>query len=119
VIYQTSAVARQRSKCHRVLNSRVLARVLKTGFRVFRVATWIALGEGAGMPVHTSNSLRVVRLSGLSLTEGFSAAKSVAYCFKFRNKIGLDVALEDLKDCLRRKKASTNERSTVTRKFVE
>jgi predicted transcriptional regulator of viral defense system len=39
----------------------------------------------------------------------YSAAKTVADCFKFRNKIGLDVAIEALKDCLRQKKASINE----------
>ena len=38
-----------------------------------------------------------------------SAAKTVADCFKFRNKIGLDVAIEALKDCLRQKKAAVNE----------
>jgi hypothetical protein len=39
----------------------------------------------------------------------YSAAKTVADCFKFRNKIGLDVAIEALKDCLRQKKASISE----------
>jgi hypothetical protein len=39
----------------------------------------------------------------------YSAAKTVADCFKFRNKIGLDLAIEALKDCLRQKKASINE----------
>ena len=39
----------------------------------------------------------------------YSAAKTVADCFKLRNKIGLDVAIEALKDCLRQKKASINE----------
>jgi predicted transcriptional regulator of viral defense system len=64
----------------------------------------------------------MVRLSGPSLTEGienhrvegvpirvYSAAKTVADCFKFRNKIGLDVAMEALKDSLRQKKANINE----------
>jgi predicted transcriptional regulator of viral defense system len=50
-------------------------------------------------------------MSGQALTEGieehriegvtvrvYSAAKTVADCFKYRNKIGLDVALEALKD---------------------
>jgi hypothetical protein len=36
-------------------------------------------------------------------------AKTVADCFKFRNKIGLDVALEALHDSLRAKKASADE----------
>jgi predicted transcriptional regulator of viral defense system len=85
-------------------------------------SVWIALRKGARKPVLPSPSLRIVRLSGTSLTEGienhqvegvpvrvYSAAKTVADCFKFRNKIGLDVAIEALKDCLRQKKASINE----------
>jgi len=39
----------------------------------------------------------------------YSAAKTVADCFKFRNQIGLDVALEALRDTLRAKKASADE----------
>ena len=39
----------------------------------------------------------------------YSAAKTVADCFKFRNKIGLDIAIEALKDCLHQKKASVKE----------
>jgi len=85
-------------------------------------SVWIALRKGARKPALTSPSLRIVRLSGPSLTEGienhhveaipvrvYSAAKTVADCFKFRNKIGLDVAIEALKDCLRQKKATINE----------
>ena len=85
-------------------------------------SVWIALRKGARKPVLTSLSLRMVRLSGSSLAEGiekvqvegvpvrvYSAAKTVADCFKFRNKIGLDVAIEALKDCLRQKKASISE----------
>ncbi len=85
-------------------------------------SVWIALGKGARTPALTSPSLRIVRLSGQSLTEGiekhqvegvpvrvYSAAKTVADCFKFRNKIGLDVAIEALKDSLRQKKTNINE----------
>jgi predicted transcriptional regulator of viral defense system len=85
-------------------------------------SVWIALRKGARTPSLGSPSLRIVRLSDPSLTEGienhkiegvpvrvYSAAKTVADCFKFRNKIGLDVAIEALKDCLRQKKASVNE----------
>ena len=39
----------------------------------------------------------------------FSPAKTVADCFKFRNKIGLDVALEALKESRRTKKATMDE----------
>jgi predicted transcriptional regulator of viral defense system len=38
-----------------------------------------------------------------------SVAKTVADCFKFRNKIGLDVALEALREARRAKKASADE----------
>ena len=85
-------------------------------------SVWIALRKGARKPALTSPALWIVRLSGPSLTEGienhqvegvpvrvYSAAKTVADCFKFRNKIGLDVAIEALKDSLRQKKANINE----------
>jgi predicted transcriptional regulator of viral defense system len=83
---------------------------------------WIALPQGARRPAIRTPSVRVVRLSGASLTEGienhkvegvpirvYSAAKTVADSFKFRNKIGLDVAIEALKDSLQQKKATVNE----------
>jgi predicted transcriptional regulator of viral defense system len=85
-------------------------------------SVWIALPKGARKPALDSPSLRIVRLSGQSLTTGienhqvdgvpvrvYSAAKTVADCFKFRNKIGLDIAIEALKDCLRQKRDSINE----------
>jgi predicted transcriptional regulator of viral defense system len=71
------------------------------------------------MPVPRLNqpALRPVRMSGPALTEGieqhqingiqvrvFDAAKTVADCFKYRNKIGLDVALEALRDGWSRRK---------------
>jgi predicted transcriptional regulator of viral defense system len=37
-------------------------------------------------------------------TRVFSLAKTVADCFKYRNKVGLDVALEALRDALRSRK---------------
>jgi len=39
----------------------------------------------------------------------YTPAKTVVDCFKFRNKIGLDVALEALRECRRLKKASIDE----------
>jgi hypothetical protein len=38
-----------------------------------------------------------------------SVAKRVADCFKFRNKIGLEVALEALREARRSKKVSADE----------
>lgn len=73
---------------------------------------WLAIDVKAHKPI-TDQPVRFVRLSGSAMTEGiqnidvdgtpvkiFSPAKTVTDCFKFRNKIGLDVALEALKDCL-------------------
>ncbi len=67
--------------------------------------------QGARKPAIQSPSLRVVRLTEPSFSEGvekhtvegvsvhvYSAAKTVADCFKFRNKIGVDIAIEALKD---------------------
>lgn len=72
---------------------------------------WMAIPQNAPTPRIDQPSLRIVRMSGLALAEGieirridsvkvpvFSAEKTVADCFKFRNKIGLDVALEALRD---------------------
>jgi hypothetical protein len=39
----------------------------------------------------------------------YSPAKTVADCFKFRKKVGMDVAIEALRDCLRQRKATPSE----------
>ena len=39
----------------------------------------------------------------------YGTAKTVADCFKYRNKIGLDVALEALRESLRSRKCSMDE----------
>lgn len=72
---------------------------------------WIALPSNAAVPRLRSPALRVIRMSGASLSEGiveheidgvrvpvFDVAKTVADCFKFRNKVGLDVSIEALRD---------------------
>jgi len=72
---------------------------------------WMAIPHHMLSPRIDQPSLRVVRMSGQSLTEGiedmtfdgvtvpvFNPAKTIADCFKFRNKIGLDVALEALRE---------------------
>ena len=66
--------------------------------------------------------MRFVRFSGPALSEGveehladavsiqvYSVAKTVADCFKYRNKIGIDVAMDALRDCRRKRKASSEE----------
>ena len=64
----------------------------------------------------------MVRFSGQALTFGavehsvekvgvkvYTPAKTVADCFKYRNKIGLDVAIEALRDCWSQKKSTMDE----------
>jgi predicted transcriptional regulator of viral defense system len=83
---------------------------------------WIAIDVKAWRPRGLSPKTRFVRMSGPALQFGvreyrvrggrlriYTPAKTVADCFKFRNKIGLDAALEALKECRRRKKASIDE----------
>jgi predicted transcriptional regulator of viral defense system len=72
---------------------------------------WMAIHQNAWRPQVDQPPLRLVHMSGPSFEEGvedhdldgvpvqvFSAAKTVADCFKFRNKIGVDVAVEALRD---------------------
>ena len=78
---------------------------------------WIALDRRARRPALRWPRLRVHRFSGKALTEGiethhaegelvkvYSVAKTLADVFKYRNKVGLDVALEALREawCARR-----------------
>jgi predicted transcriptional regulator of viral defense system len=82
---------------------------------------WLALPNNILPPRMEHPAIRVVRMSGSALTEGievktfdgvrvkvFGAAKTVSDCFKFRHKIGLDVALEALREGTRLRKF-TNE----------
>ncbi len=83
---------------------------------------WIAIPTKAWAPTFDSLRLRIVRYSPATLAYGvqerliggavvrvFHSAKTVADCFKFRNKIGLDVSLEALRDCIRQRKATRDE----------
>ena len=80
---------------------------------------WLAIHQRSRPLVTTGLPAKIVRFSGKALTEGFqehkiegvtvrvtSPAKTVADCFKFRNKIGLDVALEALRDAWRKRKVT-------------
>lgn len=73
---------------------------------------WLAIDRRAAYPRSTHPRMRIMRFSGKALTEGidvhsiegvsvriYNPAKTVADCFKYRNKIGIDVAIEALRDC--------------------
>jgi len=83
---------------------------------------WLAIPNKARAPKMDYPPLRIVRFSGEALTVGVeehvidgvpvrvtSVARTVADCFKFRNKIGLDVALEALQEAWRAKRVSMDE----------
>jgi predicted transcriptional regulator of viral defense system len=85
-------------------------------------AIWLAIPNRARAPAGREVPLQVLRFSGAALTEGierylidgvtirvYSVAKTIADCFKFRDRIGLDVATQALRKTLRQRLATTDE----------
>lgn len=83
---------------------------------------WVAIDRRAARPRAKYPRMRIMRFSGKSLTEGidkhivegvlvriYNPAKTVADCFKYRNKIGLDVALEALREAIRERRCTNDE----------
>lgn len=83
---------------------------------------WITLPRGAWVPKFAHLPVVTTHVSGKSYQHGierhsidgrkikvYSPAKTVADCFKFRRKVGLDVAIEALKDVLDQNKATPAE----------
>ena len=102
---------------------------------------WLAIDQRSRPLVTTDLPAKIVRFSAQSLVEGIeehsvegvttritNPAKTVADCFKFRNKVGLDIAVEALKDAWRKRKvtmaeldrfAATNRVTHVMRPYLE
>lgn len=102
---------------------------------------WIVLPAGTHSPRLTNPKLRIIRVGKTAFLEGcethqianvpvriYSPACTIASCFKFRNKVGLDVALEALKDAWHQKKvtmdalwhyAKINRVANVMRPYLE
>jgi len=83
---------------------------------------WIAMPRGSHTPRIDYPPLKMIQFAGDAYSEGieiierdqvklrvYCVAKTVADCFKHRNKIGLDVALESLKDARAQKKATADD----------
>jgi predicted transcriptional regulator of viral defense system len=83
---------------------------------------WLALDRKARKPTRVPASIRIVRFSGAMLTYGVqnrsmlgvparvtSPARTVVDCFRYRRKLGVDVALEALRETLRERRASVDE----------
>ena len=90
---------------------------LLSALRVHEIGTqapfevWIAIPQHMVTPRLDQPAIRVVRMGDVALAEGverlhidgvevpvFNAARTIVDCFRFRNKIGLDVAIEALRD---------------------
>jgi predicted transcriptional regulator of viral defense system len=101
---------------------------LLSALRVHEIGTqapfevWLAVPNHVTTPRLDQPALRIVRMSPSTLKAGvervrvdgvpvpvFSAAKTVADCFKYRNKIGLDVAMEALREGWRLKRFTMDE----------
>jgi predicted transcriptional regulator of viral defense system len=82
---------------------------------------WVAIGQKTRAPKLEYPPLHVVRMSDLKFgittktvdevvqIPVTNVAKTIADCFKFRNKIGLDIALEALRDAWQQKKVTMDE----------
>lgn len=83
---------------------------------------WIAIGQKDWAPKADGAPVRLVRFTDRLLTEGveshtvegvpvkvFGVAKTIADCFRYRNKIGLSVAIEGLQEALRQRKTTPGE----------
>jgi predicted transcriptional regulator of viral defense system len=83
---------------------------------------WLAIAHKAERPRLQEIKLRLFRFSGAAWTYGIqdtvfegvparitSPARTVVDCFRYRNKIGLDVALEALRDAVRSRKVTISE----------
>lgn len=83
---------------------------------------WMAVDHKARAPVVSGMSLHIVRFSGVALQSGieehvvegvpaqvYSVAKTVADCFKYRNKIGIDLAEDALRVSVHARKCTMDE----------
>ena len=83
---------------------------------------WMAITPASRKPKLNHPPLRVVRFSGKAFTEGiehhriegvdvriYSAAKTVADCFKYRHKVGVDIASPALRDAWQKRKVTAEQ----------
>ncbi|MCG7509066.1 type IV toxin-antitoxin system AbiEi family antitoxin domain-containing protein [Mesorhizobium retamae] len=102
---------------------------------------WLAIGRKDWAPKPDNPPIRIVRFTESLLAESleihvvegvsvkiFGVVKTIADCFRYRNKIGLSVAIEGLQEALRQRKATASEIvrqaerggvSTVIRPYLE
>lgn len=85
-------------------------------------AVWMAIERTAWKPAISYPSIRFVRFSGWAMTEGVeqypiqsshvsitNPARTIVDCFRYRNKIGIDVAMEGLREGIRQRKSTPDQ----------
>ena len=85
-------------------------------------AVWMAIERTAWKPTISYPPVRFVRFSGWAMTEGVERypvhsrklpitdpARTIVDCFRYRNKIGIDVAMEGLREGIRKRKCTPDE----------
>ena len=83
---------------------------------------WIAMPQGSHVPKMAYPPVKMVQFSGEAYAQGievaradqvelrvYGVAKTIADCFKHRNKVGLDVAIEALKEALAANKSNADD----------
>jgi predicted transcriptional regulator of viral defense system len=83
---------------------------------------WVAIEGHTRQPAHRYPPMRFVRFSKQALTEGVERhviegvtvkitcpARTIVDCFRFRNKIGVDIAISALRDALRKRRCKPDE----------
>ncbi len=101
---------------------------LLSSLRFYEITTqapfeiWMAIDEKAWLPKVEYPTMKFVRFSGSALNKGieehevegvtikvYNPAKTTVDCFKYRNKIGIDVAIEALRDCRQQRKCTVDQ----------
>lgn len=85
-------------------------------------AVWMAIDRTSWKPTIRYPSIRFVRFSGWALTEGVERhsiqsrqvpitdpSRTIVDCFRYRNKIGIDVAMEGLREGVRQRKCTPDQ----------
>ena len=85
-------------------------------------AVWMAIGRTAWRPTISYPSIRFVRFNGWAMIEGVerypiqsrevpitNPARTIVDCFRYRNKIGIDIAVEGLRKGIQHRKCTPDE----------
>jgi len=82
----------------------------------------MAVPRTSRVPNVSGNPIKIIKFSGAAYTEGIAdyeidgvivpvdnIPKTVADCFKYRNKLGIDIAIEALRDVVRYRRSTNDE----------